>query len=61
MLLLFLLCLVVKLPQLLALLRSRSTVGVSLSMYSLELFSQSIAVFYHRAHGFPVATYGQFR
>ena len=49
----------VKLPQLLALVRSRSTVGVSLSMYSLELFSQSIAVLYHRAQGFPVATYGE--
>lgn len=49
----------VKLPQLLALLRSGSTVGVSLSMYSLELLSQSIAVLYHRAHGFPVATYGE--
>jgi len=50
---------VVKVPQLLALLRSRSTVGVSLSMYSLELFSQSVAVFYHRVHGFPVSTYGE--
>ena len=50
---------VVKVPQLVKLLRSQSTVGLSLSMYSIELFSQSIAVFYHRANGFPLATYGE--
>jgi len=48
-----------KLPQLVSIVRTGSTAGVSLSMYSLELFTQSIAVLYHRAHGFPVATYGE--
>lgn len=28
-------------------------------MYSVELFSQVVAVLYHRAHGFPLATYGE--
>lgn len=50
---------VVKLPQLLTLLRTQSTVGLSLSMYSVELFSQSIAVLYHRANGFDPSTYGE--
>lgn len=50
---------VVKLPQLVSLYRSQSTVGLSLSMYSVELFSQCISVLYHRAHGFPLATYGE--
>jgi uncharacterized protein with PQ loop repeat len=49
----------VKLPQLVSLLRSRSTRGVSLEMYVLELLAQSVAVLYHRLHGFPVATYGE--
>lgn len=50
---------VVKVPQLRNVLRSQSTVGLSLSLYSIELFSQTIAVLYHRANQFPVATYGE--
>jgi len=49
----------VKLPQLFSILRSGSVAGVSLEMYGLEVFSQVVAILYHRAHGFPLATYGE--
>jgi len=50
---------VVKLPQLLRVLRSQSTVGLSLSLYALELLSQTVAVLYHRVHNFELSTYGE--
>jgi mannose-P-dolichol utilization defect protein 1 len=50
---------IVKLPQLFALLRSRSAKGVSFLSYALETTSYVVTLAYNARHGFPFSTYGE--
>ena len=50
---------IVKIPQILLLLRSRSADGLSLTAYLLELTSFVIMSAYSARHGFPFSTYGE--
>ena len=49
----------VKIPQILLLLRSRSADGLSFTAYLLELTSFVIMSAYSARHGFPFSTYGE--
>jgi mannose-P-dolichol utilization defect protein 1 len=49
----------VKLPQIIKIVQKHNVVGLSLAMYSIEIFSQSIATYYHYQRSFPISTYGE--
>lgn len=50
---------VVKVPQVLNLVRSRSAAGVSFLSYLLETASYLVSLAYNVRHGFPFSTYGE--
>lgn len=50
---------IVKLPQLLKLLSSRSATGLSFSAYALETAAYGISLAYGARSGFPFSTYGE--
>jgi len=50
---------VVKIPQLLKLLSSKSPAGVSFSAYLLETTAYIISLAYNKRQGFPFSTYGE--
>lgn len=50
---------IVKIPQLLKLLSSRSSAGVSFSSYLLETVAYTVGLAYNARHGFPFSTYGE--
>jgi mannose-P-dolichol utilization defect 1 len=50
---------IVKLPQLIGLIRSGSAEGVSFAGYVLETASYLISLGYNVRHGFPFSTYGE--
>ena len=50
---------IVKIPQLLKLLNSKSAAGISFSSYLMELGSQAVNLAYNARSGFPFSTYGE--
>lgn len=50
---------VVKVPQILKLIKSRSAAGLSFLSYLLETFSYLISMAYNIRHGFPLSTFGE--
>jgi uncharacterized protein with PQ loop repeat len=49
----------VKIPQVLSIVRSRSVDGISPSLFALELYTATVNTLFHIAHGFPFSTYGE--
>ncbi|KAH9016920.1 hypothetical protein EDB85DRAFT_1873787 [Lactarius pseudohatsudake] len=50
---------IMKVPQLLLILRAQSARGLSLTAYVLETFSYAITLAYSSRNGFPFSTYGE--
>ncbi|KAF8989231.1 hypothetical protein BDQ17DRAFT_1334186 [Cyathus striatus] len=50
---------IVKLPQILLIIKARSARGLSLPSYMLETLSYSINLIYSLRHNFPISTYGE--
>lgn len=50
---------VVKVPQILTVLSSKSARGLSLSSYLLDTAATAITVAYNARNGFPLSTYGE--
>ena len=50
---------VIKVPQIMKIVRAKSVVGLSLAAFALELFGYTISVAYNLVKGYPFGTYGE--